>query len=318
MPERAELVYRHLVGSWLLRPAAGRRLRARHRRVTASAAGRASSSGMTLYNNARHLPRGARLAAGADATATSRWSCWTMRQRTTPRRSPAATRHGTRGVRYLRHATRQAMVATWRDVVEFGARGVPDGGVLRLGQRPRSLASALAGAAGRRARCRPRRRCSPIRSPAEWTRRRALEKGATAVRHGRLPPTCAPRWRHFCRDGRRLGRHGLRPHAAGRAAARRRVPPRAASRQAADGRADAAGTIPPGAGGVVVPAPVRDSQRRAAAVHAGARRRRAARVRAAAVAAARAGAVAGVRGAHAAPVRALHGGVDRRCCCAIR
>ena len=63
---------------------------------------------------------------------------------TTPRRSPAATRRATRACATSRHADRQAMIATWHEVAELAARECPSARVLRLGQRSRPLASALA------------------------------------------------------------------------------------------------------------------------------------------------------------------------------
>ena len=112
------------------------------------------------------------------------------------------------------------MIATWREVVEFARASVPDGGVLRVGQRPRSLASALAGDAWS-----PSWTPTPAAVLAYPITRRMDQAGERPGERGRgcSTPPAAPdlrtRWRRFCHDGRRLRRHGLRPDAAGRAAA---------------------------------------------------------------------------------------------------
>ncbi len=180
--------------------------------------------GMTLYNNASAPARGASSRCWRRVRATSCWCCWTMPRPTTPRRSRAATSSATPRVRYERHAQRRAMIATWREVV--GAR-------TRARARRREyfawvsdhdrwhprwlgrLVGELDADSGGGARL-------PDHAP-HGPGRRGAGQGATAVRHRRLRRS-RPRVVAVLPRGRRLGRHGLRADAAGRAAAAGSLP----------------------------------------------------------------------------------------------
>jgi glycosyltransferase involved in cell wall biosynthesis len=120
--ERSELNYRHLVGR--LDPG---RLKAAPATIGHLKAATASSRvvlGMTLYNNARHLPeaiesllvqthREFTLVLLDDASSDDTESV----ARTYASRDPRIT--------YFRHDSRQAMIATWRDVVQIAAAECP-------------------------------------------------------------------------------------------------------------------------------------------------------------------------------------------------
>ena len=292
--------YRHLVGR--LDPArahaspARRTEPPRHRRRPPTApVNPRVVLGMTLYNNAAHLPARARLAAGAVVSADFRLLLLDDASADDTETIARATWRATRACATSRHAERQAMVATWREVAEQAAAECPSARVLCLGQRPRLVAPALARAAGRRARRRRLARCSPIRSPGACRRAGRAREGAAPVRHRGVRHARRPLAALLPRR-RRLRRHGLRPDADGGAAAGGHVPAGAAAGPAADGGADAAGPHPPGARSAVVPPAVDGDERRAPAHDADAARHRAALVLLAAVVSALAGAVAGVRG----------------------
>jgi glycosyltransferase involved in cell wall biosynthesis len=127
--ERSEFNYRHLVGR--LDPSAAQ-LAGRvpsERPIGVSTRGRSAGSGgvvlgMTLYNNARHLPEAIdsllaqthgdfALVLLDDASADETESV----ARDYASRDPRIT--------YFRHDRRQAMIATWRDVVEIAIREYP-------------------------------------------------------------------------------------------------------------------------------------------------------------------------------------------------
>ena len=123
-----------------------------------------------------------------------------------------STRRATRACATSRHAERQAMIATWREVAEHGCgasvrrpstspgSAITTGGI-RAGssgwsseldadaRRGARLSDHAAHVAGRRASSRRGRACS---TPPRAT-------------------TLDSRWRHFCREGVGLRRHGLRP-----------------------------------------------------------------------------------------------------------
>lgn len=117
--------YRHLVGR--LDPAA--RKPASTRAPRSSAAGGNPSGprvvlGMTLYNNARHLPHAIESLL---AQTTSDFALLLLDDASTDETEAVARRYAERDarVRYLRHAERQAMIATWREVVEIALREWP-------------------------------------------------------------------------------------------------------------------------------------------------------------------------------------------------
>ena len=119
VPDPEELVYRHLVG----RLAAGP--------VADGVSGRESASGappvllgMTLFNNAAHLPE------AIESLLLQRHSNFVLvmlDDASTDATGAIARRYAAADSRlhYRRHATRQAMVATWREVVEFGREVCP-------------------------------------------------------------------------------------------------------------------------------------------------------------------------------------------------
>ena len=168
--------------------------------------------GMTLYNKASHLRGSARLAARADvrrlppgaARRCVRRRHRGDRARATPLRDPRIT--------YLRHDTRQAMVATWREVAERACARVPLGPLLRLGERPRSLAPALARSAAGRDRGRSGHRAGLSDHAPHRPGRHRARKGAAALRHRRRDRGAGALVALLPR-GHRLGRHGLRADA---------------------------------------------------------------------------------------------------------
>ncbi|MBI3049008.1 MAG: putative sugar O-methyltransferase [Acidobacteria bacterium] len=121
----AEPRYRHLVGR--LAPAFRRRSVAAVPRPTASTAAGGSPRvvlGMTLYNNARRLPHALESLL---AQTYSNFALLMLDDASTDDTEAIARRYVERDrrLRYIRHAERQAMIATWREVAETAAREWP-------------------------------------------------------------------------------------------------------------------------------------------------------------------------------------------------
>ena len=167
-------------------------------------------------------------------------------------------------VRYVRFPERRGMVAAWRAAFEEATAGGVQ--LLRLGQRPRPMASEVA----RDARCHPRgvprrRRRLPA-DAADQPGRCAHGEAGAAVRdirrHG------SPRALEALQSQRlgRRGRHGVRPHARQRGSRRRRVSGGPLPGSPAAGRTDPARPDPSGARGPLVSPAIRHRQRRAPAL----------------------------------------------------
>jgi glycosyltransferase involved in cell wall biosynthesis len=119
--------YRHLVGR--LDPAARQPVRPTATAGTSTgnvgtASGPRAVLGMTLYNNARHLPHA--LESLLAQTCTD-FALVLLDDASTDGTEEVARRYVERDarVRYIRHAERQAMIATWREVAETAAREWP-------------------------------------------------------------------------------------------------------------------------------------------------------------------------------------------------
>jgi glycosyltransferase involved in cell wall biosynthesis len=123
--ERSEFNYRHLVGR--LDPSVGPVLSGRpsgasERTRPASAGG--VVLGMTLYNNARHLPE----AIESLLAQTHRdFTLILLDDASADETESVARGYAARDTRitYFRHDVRQAMIATWRDVVQIALRECP-------------------------------------------------------------------------------------------------------------------------------------------------------------------------------------------------
>ncbi len=200
--------YRHIVGR--LRPDAGIGARASgtadHDSASAATARqtRAGGSprvvlGMTLYNNAQHLPRALdsllaqtftdfALILLDDASGDGTEMIAAEYVRKDPR------------VRYVRHATRQAMIATWREVAEMAAREWPSAEYFAWVSdhdwwHPRWLDRLLA-----------ELEADPAAVLAYPITRRVAADGSELEKGPRLFDTAAypdlgARWNHFCREG---------------------------------------------------------------------------------------------------------------------
>jgi glycosyltransferase involved in cell wall biosynthesis len=115
VPEPGELVYRHLVGTL----AAGPHLRPSGDGAQATLGRPPVVLGMTLFNNAAHLPEAIEsllLQRDGNFVLVMMDDASSDATETIARRYAAADPR----LHYRRHETRQAMVATWRDVVAFG------------------------------------------------------------------------------------------------------------------------------------------------------------------------------------------------------
>jgi glycosyltransferase involved in cell wall biosynthesis len=199
MTERSELRYRHQVGR--LDAAAGPRHAAQQRDRAAQRTpdGPRVVLGMTLYNNAEHLPD------ALDSLLAQTHTDFVLVL------LDDASRDGTEGVarayasrdarvRYFRHETRQAMIATWREVAEIAARECPSAEYFAWVSdhdrwHPRWLATLIAEL--------DRDPEAVLAYPI--TRRMAptgeeLEKGPRRFDTAGCGDL-ASRWRHFCREG---------------------------------------------------------------------------------------------------------------------
>ena len=203
MTQRSELGYRHLVGR--LDPAA-----------PTGAAWRAGDSGRAVARR-RRAARDARHDALQQrrASAGRRSSrCWRRRWRdftlvllddaSTDDTEAVARRYVDAGsARALRPAP--AAAGDDRHLARGGGAGgrarTPTAEVLRVGERPRPLASALAAAPRVRARGRLRSGARVSDHPPHGPDGRGAREGAAAVRHRAAPSDLQDRWRRFCHEG---------------------------------------------------------------------------------------------------------------------
>lgn len=121
--ERSELNYRHLVGR--LDPSASRTSAPSHLRTLAPSPAKTSVVlGMTLYNNARYLPEAIESLL---AQSRSDFTLILLDDASSDETQSLARQYAARDprIRYFRHESRQAMIATWRDVVETAMRECP-------------------------------------------------------------------------------------------------------------------------------------------------------------------------------------------------
>lgn len=124
--ERSELNYRHLLGR--LDPSPGRVMGPGRADASAAAAGDTGGPrvvlGMTLYNNASHLP---------EAIESLLWQSYSdfmlvlLDDASVDQTEAVARRYASRDarIRYFKHDRRRAMIATWREVVEIARRECP-------------------------------------------------------------------------------------------------------------------------------------------------------------------------------------------------
>jgi len=194
--ERSEFNYRHLVGR-LDASAAARPMRA-----AATASPGASPRvviGVTLYNNARHL----REALDSLLAQTFADVAFLLLDDASSDETEAIAREYVARdarVRYHRHAARQAMVATWREVVEIAAREYPDARYFAWASdhdrwHPRWLERMVA-----------ELDADPSAVLAYPITRRIGADGAELDKGPRLFDTAAcdtlgARWRHMCHEG---------------------------------------------------------------------------------------------------------------------
>ena len=209
MVEPDEPRYRHLVGR--LDPASQPTTRDGARIVASSQAGAAGSDGdrqtagprvvlgMTLYNNARHLPH-----AMESLLAQTRgdFALLLLDDASSDDTEAVARQYVERDprVRYVRHAARQAMIATWREAAELAIREWPDAPYFAWVSdhdwwHPRWLERLVA-----------ELDADPDAVLAYPVTRRVSAAGAELEKGPRLFDTagCADldaRWRHFCHEG---------------------------------------------------------------------------------------------------------------------
>jgi len=202
MVERSEFNYRHMVGRL-----DGSALSTRRRGAGRSDAAPPSSAdtgprvvlGMTLYNNARHL----REAIDSLLAQTYSDFALVLLDDASVDETEAIAReyeHRDARVRYFRHATRQAMIATWREVVEIARREFPSAEFFAWVSdhdrwHPRWLGRLLDEMAG-----------DPSTVLAYPITRRTGQDGGELEKGPRLFDTAAcadlaARWRHFCHAG---------------------------------------------------------------------------------------------------------------------
>jgi hypothetical protein len=189
--ERSDFVYRHLVGrlrEWTAGSGSGNSAQATSRpRVVL---------GMTLYNNAAHLPEAIESLL---AQTYSDFQLVLLDDASADSTEAVARAYAARDrrIKYFRHDTRQAMVATWREVVEIAQRECPSAEYFawvsdhdRWHQRGSSGCSRSSKGTSTR--------CSPIRSLAgsertgpSWTKVlvSSTPSGARDLR---------ARWKHMC------------------------------------------------------------------------------------------------------------------------
>lgn len=126
---RSELGYRHLAGR--LRTPVGATGGAPAAQAAGAARGTTSADrsprvvlGMTLYNNAAHLPEAMESLLGQTHAG---FALVLLDDASSDATEAIAREYAARDsrVRYIRHDTRKAMVATWREVAEIAARDYP-------------------------------------------------------------------------------------------------------------------------------------------------------------------------------------------------
>ena len=123
MTQRSELGYRHLVGRLDPSAAPGAVGSGGGSQVVPSAAPRVTL-GMTLYNNAAHLPD------AIESLLAQTWRDFTLvllDDASSDDTEAVARRYAAQDPRvtYVRHPRRQAMIATWREVAELAAARTP-------------------------------------------------------------------------------------------------------------------------------------------------------------------------------------------------
>ncbi len=227
--EKSEAGYRHQVGH--LRPDIAARVQAVRSSLSAEAAGTARAAfggparetdvvqgagptgqeegsggggaevvlGMTLYNNARHLPEALdSLLAQTDA----RFALILLDDASADETEAVAGAYAARDarIRYHRHETRQGMVATWREVADLARRDHPDARYFAwVSDHDRWHPDWLA-------RLRAELDGHPEAVLAYPVTRRISETGEDLDKGPRLFDTAgisavAARWRHFCHEG---------------------------------------------------------------------------------------------------------------------
>jgi glycosyltransferase involved in cell wall biosynthesis len=122
--ERSELNYRHLVGRLDPSGSSGRLPSTSLRPGKAAPTTGRVALGMTLYNNARHLPEAIESLL---AQTHGDFTLVLLDDASSDETESVARAYAARDprVRYFRHDTRQAMIATWRDVVQIAMRECP-------------------------------------------------------------------------------------------------------------------------------------------------------------------------------------------------
>lgn len=197
MVERSELGYRHQVGR--LEPAFRQSAPPDARAAAPASAGPRTVLGMTLYNNARHLPE------ALDSLLAQTWSDFVLvllDDASSDETEQVARAYAARDarVRYFRHAERQAMIATWHEVVTLAARECPSAEYFAWVSdhdrwHPRWLARLVDELDG-----------DPGAVLAYPITRRMGHAGEELEKGPRLFDTAActtlaERWRHFCHEG---------------------------------------------------------------------------------------------------------------------
>ena len=205
MTARSELGYRHLVGR--LDPSA----RPDAAGAVGSGAGEGAGArpvpsgaprvtlGMTLYNNAAHLP------AAIESLLAQTWRDFTLvllDDASSDDTEAVARRYAARDPRvtYVRHATRQAMIATWHEVVELAAARTPSADYFAWVSdhdrwHPRWLARLVAELDADRSAV----LAYPITRRMDQTGEE-LEKGPRLFDTA-TASTLQERWRRFCHEG---------------------------------------------------------------------------------------------------------------------
>jgi hypothetical protein len=202
MSERSELRYRHQVGRLqrgAVRPAGTVRSGNAVQTAQERPAGPRVVLGMTLYNNARSLPDA--LESLLAQTHTD-FVLVMLDDASSDETEAIARDYAARDarLRYFRHDTRRAMIATWREVVELSARECPSAEYFAWVSdhdrwHPRWLASLVAVLDG-----------DPGTVLAYPITRRMAQTGEELEKGPRLFDTLgctdlASRWKHFCANG---------------------------------------------------------------------------------------------------------------------
>ena len=199
VPEPGELVYRHLVGKLEAGLKTGGYERPKTGGYARSTTRPPVVLGMTLFNNATHLPE------ALDSLLLQRDGNFVLvmlDDASSDATEAIARRYAAEDTRlhYRRHATRQAMVATWREVVEFGREVCPTAQYFAWVSdhdrwHPRWLETLVA-----------ELDADPGAVVAYPITRRMDQAGAALEKGARLfdtadAPDLRSRWRRFCHDG---------------------------------------------------------------------------------------------------------------------